>query len=266
MTKNTIPPFNPGTIEHVCRLIGELYTGSELTSIIRSIPLRADPGEGHTKWRRLNHAVLANQEATHNGNALVALIRTALGPERTLSRAGEAQSTRDQVNQALSLAGLKIRDDGVVISTVRARTVSEAEARTERLRQMLLHRGAHSDVLTYCRPELVRDDYYEAVFESIKGLGSKLRHLSGIDEDGYRLVDGAMSGSSPLVRINSLQTKSQRSEQVGVANLAKGLFSAFRNPAAHDPRIEWSLSEQDALDVLGALSLIHRRLDEAETL
>ncbi|MBZ8176417.1 TIGR02391 family protein [Corynebacterium poyangense] len=231
-----------------------------------SIPLRADLGEGYTKWRRLNHAVLMNQKTTRNGNALVALIRTALEPERTLSRASDAQTTRDEVNQALSLTGLKIRDDGVVISTDRARTVSEAKARTEQLRQKLIRRSTHPDVLTYCRPELVQNDYYEAVFESIKGLGSKLRQLSGIDEDGSNLVDGAMLGSSPLVRINSLQTKSQRSEQVGVANLVKGLFSAFRNPAAHEPRIEWSLSEQDALDVLGTLSLIHRRLDEAETL
>ncbi|WP_276309372.1 TIGR02391 family protein [Cryobacterium aureum] len=47
------------------------------------------------------------------------------------------------------------------------------------------------------------------------------------------------------------------------SSLAKGLFSAFRNPVAHEPRIEWVLTEQDALDVLGTLSMIHRRLDSA---
>ena len=59
-----------------------------------------------------------------------------------------------------------------------------------------------------------------------------------------------MAGSTPRIRLNALQTRTQRDEQRGVANLTKGLFSAFRNPAAHEPRIEWTLSEQDALDFL----------------
>ena len=32
----------------------------------------------------------------------------------------------------------------------------------------------------------------------------------------------------------------------------KGVFAAFRNPAAHEPKIVWTMTEQDALDVLGA--------------
>jgi uncharacterized protein (TIGR02391 family) len=44
----------------------------------------------------------------------------------------------------------------------------------------------------------------------------------------------------------------------------KGLFAAFRNPQAHEPQIVWSMSEQDALDVLGTLSMIRRRLDAAK--
>jgi uncharacterized protein (TIGR02391 family) len=110
---------------------------------------------------------------------------------------------------------------------------------------------------------LLRQDYYEAVFEAIKGLGSRMRQLTSIDADGYGLVEAAMSGSSPRLRINALQTRTQRDEQLGIANLAKGLFSAFRNPAAHEPRVEWKLTEDDALDVLATLSMIHRRLDSA---
>ena len=263
MAKTKHPPFPAGTIEYVCKLIAELYSGSELTRIMAEIPLRSDPGEGSTKWRRLAHAVSINQADTQTGNALVALVAAAMQPERILDRADAAQQTRDQLNQALSLVALRVRDDGLVGRTTRARTVNEAEDRTEHLRGMLQRRGAHPEVLAYCRPELLRTDYYEAVFEAIKGLGSRLRQMTGVDGDGYALVEAALSGSSPRLCINSLQSRTQRDEQVGVANLAKGLFSAFRNPAAHEPRIEWSLSEQDALDVLGTLSVIHRRLDAA---
>ncbi|WP_428847474.1 TIGR02391 family protein [Mycolicibacterium cosmeticum] len=35
--------------------------------------------------------------------------------------------------------------------------------------------------------------------------------------------------------------------------LAEGVFAAFRNPAVHEPKLVWEVSEQDALDVLGTL-------------
>jgi uncharacterized protein (TIGR02391 family) len=58
-----------------------------------------------------------------------------------------------------------------------------------------------------------------------------------------------------------MASQTERSEQQGVMHLIEGLFGAFRNPAAHEPRVQWHLSEDDALDVLGTLSLVHRRLD-----
>jgi uncharacterized protein (TIGR02391 family) len=46
-------------------------------------------------------------------------------------------------------------------------------------------------------------------------------------------------------------------------NLIKGLFGAFRNTTAHAPKIHWNITEQDALDILTTISLVHRRLDSA---
>jgi uncharacterized protein (TIGR02391 family) len=154
-----------------------------------------------------------------------------------------------------------VRDDGKVGRAAIASTDSEAQARTSRLLKLLEQRGSHDQVLACCRPELLRRDYYEAVFEAIKGLGSHLRALSGLDLDGYTLVEHALAGKDPVLKINDAATSTERNEQLGVANLATGLFSAFRNPAAHEPRREWAMTEQEALDVLGILSLIHRRLD-----
>lgn len=39
-----------------------------------------------------------------------------------------------------------------------------------------------------------------------------------------------------------------------------------RNPLAHNAKIEWDMSEQDALDTLTMLSLVHRKLDSAQAL
>jgi hypothetical protein len=66
-----------------------------------------------------------------------------------------------------------------------------------------------------------------------------------------------------LVAINSRSTKTELDEQKGFANLCKGLFGMFRNPTAHDPRIERTIVDEELLGTLTAISLVHRRLDAA---
>ena len=38
----------------------------------------------------------------------------------------------------------------------------------------------------------------------------------------------------------------------------------FRNTEAHTPKYIWSITEQDALEILGTISYCHRRLDNAQ--
>ena len=42
-----------------------------------------------------------------------------------------------------------------------------------------------------------------------------------------------------------------------------GLYGTIRNPLAHDPKVEWDMTEQDTLDILTMISLVHRKLDQA---
>lgn len=106
---NPISAFPLGTIEGVSKIVGDLYSGTELARIIAEVPLRSDPGEGHNKWCRLAHAVSSNQAKIGNGNALIALVRAAMRPERTLDRKSRADIARDELNQVLSLVSLKVR-------------------------------------------------------------------------------------------------------------------------------------------------------------
>jgi uncharacterized protein (TIGR02391 family) len=68
---------------------------------------------------------------------------------------------------------------------------------------------------------------------------------------------------APRLAFNTLRSESERSEHTGLMNLIKGVFGAFRNTTAHAPKIYWEINEQDAMDILTTLSLIHRRLDSA---
>lgn len=62
----------------------------------------------------------------------------------------------------------------------------------------------------------------------------------------------------PILALNPLLTKSEKSDQKGFTSVLVGLFGAFRNPLAHAPR---PMIEQDALDTLSQVSRVHRRLD-----
>jgi uncharacterized protein (TIGR02391 family) len=113
---------------------------------------------------------------------------------------------------------------------------------------------------------LLADNYFHAVFEATKSVADKLRLKTGLSADGAELADQALAigkQGHPRLAFNSLQTESEQSEQRGLTNIIKGAFGAFRNTAAHAPKIYWPIAEQDALDILTMLSLIHRRLDAA---
>ena len=91
----------------------------------------------------------------------------------------------------------------------------------------------------------------------------KIRDLSGIQTDGNNLIEQVFS-SNPILTINNYQTSSEKNEHTGFCNLLKGLCSMFRNPTAHEPKVDWEITEQDALDFLGIISYCHRRLDNAK--
>ena len=125
-------------------------------------------------------------------------------------------------------------------------------------------RKVHSDVLIFCKAELLADNYFHAVLEAVKSVADKLRAKTGLSDDGGTLIDRALLGDLPILIINAHQTFSEKSEQKGFANIIKGTFGMFRNPMAHEAKIKWEITEEDAIDLLSLVSLIHRKLDKAK--
>lgn len=163
------------------------------------------------------------------------------------------------------LSGLELLEDGRLVTRTASRTADDARSRADALRAKLSARQVHPDVLRYCRAELVQRNYFHAVLEAAKSVSAKIREATGLQSDGAQLVEEAFSlkdGMPPLA-FNSLETPSQRSAHSGYAHFARGVVGAFRNPTAHDAKIEFELSEEDALDMLATISMVHRRLDKA---
>ena len=150
--------------------------------------------------------------------------------------------------------------------TLRATTIDQAKQRANRLRAALEARQVHRHVLTACKSEFLQENYFHTVFEAMKSIAARLRRLSGATSDGAALVNEVLAlgkSGTPILCINDLATETDRGEQRGFASLLIGLFGTIRNPLAHNPKVEWPMSEQDAIDLLSTASLIHRKLDKA---
>ena len=106
------------------------------------------------------------------------------------------------------------------------------------------------------------ENYFHSVFEATKSIADRLRNLTGLYADGNALVETAFSTTNPLIKINHLITDTDRSEHLGLCNLIKGIFGLIRNSTAHEPKIKFEITEDEALDILNTISFIHKRLDK----
>jgi len=258
-----IPPFNAQKLEAACKILADTargLTGSEIGYLLQDCRI-SDVSPRMTKWKRLFNALVEAQNNHQVGNHLIMFINRALDPVSYAQDKEKFSWRKSELNVVLSFSGFSVREDGKVIHTPKETTLKGARARAGALKSALEDRNAHSEVFKYCRAELVDENYFHAVLESIKGVAQRIRDLSGLTTDGAELVNSAFSVKTPVLAISSLTTETEISEQKGFSNILVGLFGAVRNPTAHAPKISWPMTEQDALDVMSLISFIHRKLD-----
>jgi uncharacterized protein (TIGR02391 family) len=263
-----ISPFNSQQLTAIARILGDTnngLTGAEIGYFLADCKIR-DVKPEITKWKRLFNALVEWQNEKQLGNHVVMFINRAMSPVQYTANQELFESRRDELNVVLAFCGLSVGDDGKVRRTSVAHNLDDAKERARRLHTALATRKVHADVLKFCKAELLDQNYFHAVFEAMKSIAAKIRNLSGLRSDGADLVQEAFAlskANSPVLAINSLATETDEGEQRGFANLLIGLFGTVRNPLAHNPKIEWDMSEQDTLDILTTASLVHRKLDQA---
>ena len=120
-----------------------------------------------------------------------------------------------------------------------------------------------SDLLRQSSRALFVDGYYaRAVEESFKCLNNAVKDKSGsTDRDGAPLMRAVFSLNAPILKLNPLQSPSERDEQQGYMDLFAGAMTGIRNPRAH----EHSLVDagEVALELLTLANHLMRKLDGA---
>ncbi|MBQ0155151.1 MAG: TIGR02391 family protein, partial [Bacteroidales bacterium] len=216
-----------------------------------------------TKRVRLFNALAERQNRDKCSNQILTFIKLALSPNHFVGKNDDYEKLRALINYQLAFVGYELKADGQYREIPKASTLADVKIKVDNLKGELEKRNAHQEIFKYCTAELVANNYFHSVLEACKGLFQRIRELSGIHEDGIKLIEQAFS-SNPILIINNYQSNSEKNEHNGFCNLLKGLCSMFRNTTAHEPKIEWDMEEIDAIDILGTISYCHRRLDKAQ--
>ena len=259
--------LSPNILEMISNIIGDTnegVTGTEIGRFLSQARINEkEEDKTITKRKRLFNAFANFQNKEKCSNNILNFISLVLSPSRYVNDKDKFDDLRMKINQQLAFVGYELTEEGKYRIIKQASIISDVQIKTENLKQELDKRKAHAEIFKYCKAELLQNNYFHFVLEANKGLFQRIRDLSNVQTDGNTLIEQVFS-STPILIINNYQSSSERSEHTGFCNLLRGLCSMFRNPTAHEPKVEWEIKEQDALEILGIISYCHRRLDNAQ--
>ena len=213
MTKH----FTQSQLEAIAGAIGDTndgLTGSEIGHLLASCKMK-DPDPALTKRHRLYNALALSQNERQDRLAVLAFIRKTMKPERFARDPERFEPLRANFNLALAFAGLRVTEAGEIENSDKAATLSEAKRRAEELRADLSIRGAHPDVLRFCREELLADNYFHAVLEAVKRAKRYVQRLaSQMTED--RSSTGRLAALRRCLQLTRCSVKARSANREGL--------------------------------------------------
>lgn len=264
-----IEQFKASTLEMLANAIADIDPGIT-GSVIHKMLLQSQIEDISfneqflAKRKKLFNAFADYHNKNHCANNIILFIQNILSPQRYINNVEMFNSIKAEVNKQLAFEGLYVDDTNQIISVEKASKISDVQIKVDGLKAKLIEQGAHQLVFSYCNAELLANNYFHSVLESSKGLIKRIQDLAGVSYDGQNLIEKVFKDDEPILIVNNFQSKSEKDEHRGFRNLLIGIVAMFRNPTSHELKVEWNMSEQDALDILAMISYCHRRLDNAQ--
>lgn len=123
---------------------------------------------------------------------------------------------------------------------------------------------------THIKPELWQaisrsydsQNYTNAIKDAFHYLTDILRDKSDLDGDGEKLIGDAFGGSSPRIKVNSLQTVSEKNVQDGLQQTLRGIYKSIRNPRSHE---KFKDDEKTANSIIFFIDYLTDIIDQSES-
>jgi uncharacterized protein (TIGR02391 family) len=109
----------------------------------------------------------------------------------------------------------------------------------------------------------VSGSYTTAILNAIYFVGDLIRDKTGLQSDGVALIGQAFGGKAPALKVNKLQTESERNVQAGLEQLLKGIYQGIRNPRSHE---KTSDSLETAVAIILFLNYLVNLIDKTKAI
>jgi len=111
--------------------------------------------------------------------------------------------------------------------------------------------------------KLFKDGHYrDAIYRAFVEVNNFVKDKANSQLDGKKLMSTVFSLEKPIIKLNSLQTQSDRDEQEGFMFLFMGAMEGIRNPKAHENIIQ--NDPYRTLEYLGLASLLMKIAEEGK--
>ena len=173
------PNISQPILEGICRVLADTnegITGSEIGLYLSQLRIK-DVAPDVTKWKRLYNALAEECNSTNSVDKIFEFIQLALAPSRSLSNQDFFEYRVRCINEQLAFVGIQYLLNGQFDYVKKAETISEAKQRVDSLKSKLENQNAHRLVFQYCKEELLANNYFHAVFESMKGLEKEFNNF-----------------------------------------------------------------------------------------
>lgn len=258
-----VAKFDDLALQNFASVLACILTHSKITDMLAlcNIP----QAEGTNKPDRIYFAFKNIQSRNGCGNNVIDFIQKTITPKR-YSDNKQFEIDRAAINEKLLYEGFEINEKGEIVQCKKAQTITEAKERSQKIKTKIRGMKIHSEITKYCDEEWLNEDYFHAMEEVAKSVFDRMRQVTGIQQDGAALVSACFSlGQSglPILALNRLETVSEQSEQKGFMNFCIGFYGLYRNPKAHNARVNEDVRLEQFAEVLVVASIIHERLDYA---
>ena len=256
-----ISRFDDLALKNFAAVLADILTHGKITDMLElcNIP----KAEGTNKPDRIFYALKRIQDINGCGNNVIDFIQKTITPKRYDDNQ-QFDQHRAAINEKLLYEGYEINEKGQVMQCKKAQTITEAKERSQKIKTKIRGMKIHSEIIKYCDEEWLNEDYFHAMEEVAKSVFDRLRQMTGIQQDGGALATACFSlGQSgiPVLALNRLETESEQSEQKGFMNFCIGFYGLYRNPKAHNARVNEEVKLEQFAEVLIVASIIHERLD-----
>ena len=146
-----IKEFSFSALEHIAKLIGDKYTGTEITDFFRKAGFSHIQHNGTTKWRFV-YSTLQKLQQRLGPSEVVKILEQLCNPQEYFGQPEYHQQIIEQVNEVLSFYGLKVNSKTGEISLEPTVTPSLHSQRSplssERFDVFIAHASEDKDFVT----------------------------------------------------------------------------------------------------------------------